>query len=85
MRDLSKHMKYITMIGQLGLSLIVPVLMCLGGCYLLVSRLHWPEWIYIIGMLFGLGASFMTAYKMYLAETKKQKKRKTEKGYNRHL
>ena len=45
-------------------------------------------WIYIPGFIMGLGGSFMTAYKLYLAIMKTQKKKKNrehEKAFNRHV
>ena len=63
------------MIGQLGLSLLMPLLLCLGGCYLLTSRLGIGIWIYFPGFIFGLGGSFMTAYKLWQSVIAKEKKR----------
>lgn len=78
----------LTMLGQLGLSLAMPMLMSLGGCYLLCTRLHAPLWIYLPGIILGIGASFMTAYKVYLAVTGREKKMRrgeSEKSFNRHI
>ena len=41
----------LTLLGQLGLSLAMPILMCLGACYLLCTRLNAPLWIYLPGMI----------------------------------
>ena len=78
----------LTLLGQLGLSLAMPILMCLGACYLLCTRLNAPLWIYLPGMILGIGASFMTAYKVYLAVTRKEKRDPRdpdERSYNRHM
>ena len=78
----------LTLLAQLGLSLAMPLLMCLGACYLLCTRLGVGLWVYLPGMILGLGASFMTAYKVYLSVTgreKKQKRGENEKNYNRHI
>ena len=78
----------LTLLGQLGLSLAMPILMCLGACYLLCTRLNAPLWIYLPGMILGIGASFMTAYKVYLAVTRKEKRDPQdpdERSYNRHM
>lgn len=77
----------LTMLGQLGLSLAMPLLMCLAACYLLCTRLQAPLWVYLPGMVLGLGASFMTAYKVYLSVTRRQKKPKRgahERAFNEH-
>ena len=74
------------MVGQLGLSLVMPVLMCLAVCYLLTSNLGCGAWIYIPGFILGLGASFMTAYKVYLSEERRNRKdgEHTPTAFNRH-
>lgn len=78
----------LTLLAQLGLSLAMPLLMCLAGCYMLCTRFGVGLWIYLPGMILGLGASFMTAYKVYLAVTGKEKKTgrgNREKSFNKHL
>ena len=54
----------------------------------LCTRLNVGLWVYIPGMILGLGASFMTAYKVYLSVTGKQKKRErgeNEVSFNKHI
>ena len=84
MWDFSRFMRNLSLIGQLGLSLVTPVLMCLGLCYLLTSRLGLGNWVYIPGFLFGLGVAFMTAYKVYLSSVRKNGDRKERAAFNRH-
>ena len=89
-RKASRLIGQFAMVGQLGLSLLMPLLMCLFGCYLLVSKLSVGAWIYIPGFILGLGSSAMTAYKVYLSvvskEEKKRKKRDPSEVYfNRHI
>lgn len=71
-----------TLVAQLGLTLLMPLLMCLGVCWFITSRFSVGGWVYIIGFFFGLGGSFMSAYKFYLAEDKKNKKSDNKKKYN---
>ena len=75
MKDWMQFSQRLIMLGQFGLSLLMPLLMCLGICYLLISRLGLGLWIYFPGFLFGLGASFMTAYKFWLSVSAKEKKK----------
>jgi hypothetical protein len=75
MKDWMQISQRLIMLGQLGLSLLMPLLMCLGGCYLLVTRVGLGLWIYFPGFLLGLGASFMTAYKLWLTVSAKEKKK----------
>ena len=72
MKDLVTISQRLIMVGQFGLSLLMPLLMCLGGCYLLISKL-------------GLGGGFMTAYKFWLAVNRREKeKEKDPPAFNLH-
>ncbi|MDO4521716.1 MAG: AtpZ/AtpI family protein [Eubacteriales bacterium] len=79
--------KQLTMLTQFGLSFITPLLVCIGVCWWLTDSFGFGEWIYIPGFFFGLGSSFMVAYKLYLTVTKREKKenRKKKVSFNRHL
>ena len=79
-------MKYITMFTQLGLSLVVPLLICLGICWWLSTRLGVGGWVYIPGFFLGLGGLVMTMYKFYLSVVGKQKKEEKKKkvSFNEH-
>lgn len=86
----SKLIGQFAMVGQLGLSLLMPLLMCLLGCYLLTTRLMVGAWVYIPGFILGLGASMTTAYKVYLSVVHKEEKKKLKKSpnevyFNKHI
>ncbi|MBO5621447.1 MAG: AtpZ/AtpI family protein [Butyrivibrio sp.] len=81
-RNASKLIGQFAMVGQLGLSLLMPLLMCLFACYLLVSKVSAPVWIYIPGFILGLGASMTTAYKVYLSVVQKEEKKKIKRNPN---
>lgn len=87
--DLKLIMKNIALLGQLGLSIIMPMLLCMALCWFLNTRAGAGLWIYIPGFIFGIGASFMTAYKFYLSEIQKEKKEEKNKkqrvSFNRHI
>ncbi len=73
------------MLVQLGLSFAVPIVLCMLGSWWLDSKLELGAWIYIVGMVFGLGAAFMTAYKFYLYEVNKaDKEKKKPISFNDH-
>ncbi|SFC22386.1 AtpZ/AtpI family protein [Butyrivibrio sp. YAB3001] len=89
-KRMSQIIGQFAMVGQLGLSLLMPLLLCLFGCYLLCSRLSVGAWVYIPGFILGLGSSMMTAYKVYLSVIHKEEKKKKEKDshevyFNRHF
>lgn len=76
------------MVGQLGLSLVTPLLICIFACYMLTTKLGVGGWVYIVGFFFGLGGSMMTAYKVYLEVDKKNKKKErpeNEVNFNKHI
>jgi len=88
MKTWSDMLKNLSLLTQFGLSLITPLLLCLGLCWWLYSRFGWGGWIFILGFFFGLGGSGMVAYKLYLSVQKKQSQEKTGKkekvSFNRH-
>ncbi len=81
--------KQLSMLSQFGLTLIIPILMCTGFCWWLTTRFGIGGWVFIPGFIFGLGASFMTAYKFYQYQTKGKRKLSEEKknkhSYNSHI
>ena len=85
MKQWSEIIRNVTMLSQLGLSLITPVLICLAVCWLIVSKTGAGGWVYIP----GLGGSGTVAYKFYLSinrqQKKENKKKKNKVSFNRHL
>ena len=81
-RKASQLIGQFAMVGQLGLSLLMPLLLCLLGCYLLCTKLSVGAWIYIPGFILGLGSSMMTAYKVYLSVVHREEKKKKERDPN---
>ena len=87
-KELMKIFSQLAMLSQLALSLMTPLLLCLGICWWLVSRHGLGGWIFIPGFFFGLGGSGMVAWKFYLAqmgaEKKEEQQKKNKVSYNRH-
>ncbi len=75
----SRITQRLVMIGQLGLSLLMPLLLCLFVCYYLNTRLGVPLWVYLPGFVFGLLSSFMTAYKFWLTVQKREREQEEER------
>ena len=89
MKKYSEIFKNLSLVTQLGLSLIMPVLLCLFICWLLVSKTGVGTWVYIIGFFFGLGGSAATAYKVWKSVMKPKKDGEEDQpdrvGFNDHL
>ena len=81
---ITQVMRNLSLIGQLGLSIAAPILMCLGAAYLAAEKLGIGLWIYLPALVLGLGSSFMTAYKVYLSATKDGKKKRRRAAFNKH-
>lgn len=86
MKNWTDIFKNITMLTQFGLSFVTPLLVCLGICWWLSSRMGLGGWIFIPGFFFGMGGSGMVAYKLYVSITARQKKekKKPKVSFNRH-
>lgn len=83
---ISEMMKNITLLTQLGLSLVTPLLMCLALCWWLNARVGLGGWVYIPGFFLGLGASGMSAYKVYTTVTGRTREegKKDKISFNSH-
>ena len=85
-KQLREAFKNLTMLSQLGLSLVVPILVCLFLCYWLTTSFSVGGWIYIPGFIFGIGSSCMTAWKFYNSVILKNKKdKKKPPSFNDHF
>ena len=83
--------KNLTLLTQLGLSFVTPLLMCVGLCWWLTVRFGIGGWIFIPGLFFGLGGSFsfaMNVYRTVMTKDRKEEDRKEKRRngvfYNRH-
>lgn len=87
MRHWMNLAKSLTAFTQFGLSLVTPLLLCLGLCMWLSQGMGVGGWVYIPGFFFGMGGSAMVAYKFYLGIIGKQEKEKKKKRicFNRHI
>ena len=83
MKGLYKTLEDLT---QLGLNLLLPLVLCLGGCWWAVNHWGWPMWVYIPAILLGLAAgaqNFWVFAKEHLKRARKDKPRRV--GFNSHL
>ena len=87
MKDLAQLLNGLVWFTQLGISLVVPLLLFVGGGAWLVNALGAPMWIMLPAFVLGLGTSGATARRFYLAECRKGEKHRPDKpvGFNDHL
>ena len=87
MKDLANVLKNMSLVSQLGLSLITPLLLMLALCWWLTNDIGLGGWVYIPGFVMGLGSSVTVGYRFYHSvmgkENKRGKKEKT--SFNRHF
>ena len=77
--------KNLTLLTQFGLSLVTPLLLCLGICWYLEHHLGLGTWVFIPGLILGLGGSGTFAWKTWRSvEKKHEKEPKRGTSFNRH-
>ena len=86
MKNFSEILKHISMLGQLGLNIAIPIVLCILGCWFLTDRFGVGEWVFIPGIILGIGGSFMSGYKFYVSESKRAEKDKDKNkvSFNKH-
>ncbi|RAW62455.1 hypothetical protein C4N23_05015 [Faecalibacterium hattorii] len=85
LKGLYKALEDIVWLTQLGLNMLLPLLLCLGGCWWATSHWAWPEWVYLPGIFLGLAAgaqNFWVFAKERMDRAKKDKNHRV--GFNSH-
>lgn len=90
MKSIAKALEDLVWVSQLGLSLIMPLLLCMGLCYWLTTQHGVGYWVYLPAFVLGIGAggaSFWNFWKLTQRRARQnEKERKTNKtiSFNRH-
>lgn len=50
-----KALEDLVWLTQLGLNMLLPLVLCLAGCWWAVERWNWPEWLFLPGGAAGTG------------------------------
>lgn len=77
-----RALKNLTMLTQLGISLLTPIALVLWRCNRLRLRFGLGNWILIFGILFGLGSGIMSVYrymKVFLRDAQRAQKEYEDK------
>ena len=85
MKGWYKALEDLVWLTQLGLNMLLPLVMCLGGAWWAVNSWSWPEWVFLPAILLGLASgaqNFWYFAKKHLDRTKKEKPKRV--GFNSH-
>lgn len=84
-KGIYKTLEDLIWLTQLGLNLLLPLVMCLGGSWWAVNHWGWPMWVYVPAILLGLAAgaqNFWQFAKEHLKRAEKDNPRRI--GFNSH-
>lgn len=83
-QQMYKMLQDIIWVSQLGLNLIMPLLLCLGGCWWLCTRMGVGLWLYIPGFLLGMASSWSSAWRFYRLTQKRAREGERSAAFNQH-
>ncbi|MEG1153123.1 MAG: AtpZ/AtpI family protein [Ruthenibacterium sp.] len=70
-----KALRSLSWLTQFGMSLVVPPILCLLAASWLVRRFSLGTWVYLVALVFGLGAAACTFFKfLQMVQRKSDKK-----------
>ena len=85
MKGLYKALEDIVWLTQLGLNMLLPLLLCLGGCWWATTHWAWPEWVYLPGIFSGAGRGGTKFLGLCQgADGSRQKDKNHRVGFNSH-
>lgn len=86
LKEIYKALEDLVWLTQLGLSIMMPPLLCLGGCWWAVARWGWPEWLYIPAVVLGLGsgAQSFAAFSRRMIRRARKGTPGSRTGFNNH-
>ncbi|MEG2928084.1 MAG: AtpZ/AtpI family protein [Oscillospiraceae bacterium] len=61
-KKIYNSLKYLSLLSQLGISLIVPPLMCILAATWIKNRFGMGDWIVVAGIIFGIGGGITSVY-----------------------
>ena len=85
MKGWYKALEDLVWLTQLGLNMLLPLVMCLGGAWWAVNSWSWPEWVFLPAILLGLASgaqNFWYFAKEHLDRAKKEKPKRV--GFKSH-
>lgn len=80
-----KALRELSWLTQLGLTLIIPPLLCIGAAWFLTDKLNAPVWVMLPAFILGFGGSAVSFYKFYQYTMRKAGKgQKPPPAFNDH-
>lgn len=80
MKGWYKALEDLVWLTQLGLNMLLPLVMCLGGAWWAVNNWSWPEWVFLPAILLGLAAGAQNFW-YFAKDTWTAPKRKNQSGW----
>ena len=80
-----KALEDLVWLTQLGLNMLLPLVLCLAGCWWAVEHWGWPEWLFLPAVGLGLAAgaqNFWVFCKERLERSKHENNHRV--GFNSH-
>lgn len=85
MHPMMKILRNLAWLTQLGLSIILPPILCVWGCDWLANRFSIGSWLVLLGLVLGLGTSLSSALRFYrVVRRQAEKSRKKPGNFNLH-
>lgn len=56
--------KSFALVTQIGISILVPIGLCMIGANYLMGKFQVGNWVMILAIVMGIGAGFLNVYKM---------------------
>ena len=79
-KNLYRVFEQLTWVGQLGLSLLLPLVLLLAGCWWLTTHAGVGMWVYVPGFLLGLALGATTFAQFLRYWVKEQDRQRREDG-----
>ena len=79
-KNVYHSVKYFTFLSQIGISVIIPVFLCIFGATWLKNTFELGNWVVLVGILLGLGGGAISMIK-YMKVAIRDAER-SQDGYN---
>lgn len=80
-----KLLEELVWLTQLGLTMLIPLVLCLGGCWWAVEHWSWPMWVYLPAVLLGLAAGAQNFWAFAQRRIRRSRKGSDGRvGFNAH-